>query len=103
MEQVSTASRVAVLETRVDGIREDIHELKTDIKEVNVNVDSNKVELKEQLEKMYNASCDQHAALAKEIKEIKEFKNKWVYMTLGGIAVFGWISGHWDKFNLLFK
>lgn len=96
-------SRIAVLETKVEAIKEDIIDLKNDIRIVHTRVDHTSEELKEQLTKMYEASCSQHSALAQEIKELKQFKSKWVYMSLGGLAVLGWISGHLDFFNKLFN
>jgi len=94
-------SRVAVLETKVEAIKEDIVELKNDVKSVHSRVDNTAIELKEQLDKMYDASCSQHSALAQEIKDLKQFRSKWSYLVLGGLAVLGWISGHIDFFNRL--
>jgi hypothetical protein len=45
---------------------------------------------------MYSASCSQHAALAKELSEVKKFKDKWTYIGFGGLAVLGWVTGHLD-------
>lgn len=95
-------ARVAVLETKVETIKEDIVEIKNDIKVVHSRVDNTAVELKTQLDKMYEASCSQHNQLAQEIKALKQFKSQWSYLILGGVAVLGWISGHLDFFNKIF-
>lgn len=91
--------RIAVLETKVESIKEDIVEIKSDIKDVRHQMVDNKREISDQLEKMYNASCDQHNQLAKEIRDLKQFKNKWVYISMGGIATFGWVVAYYDKLS----
>jgi hypothetical protein len=48
---------------------------------------------------MYDASCTQHAELAKKINDIEGFKMKWTYIIFGGIAVLGWVSGHFDAIS----
>ena len=45
---------------------------------------------------MYDASCAQHAELGKKMKELEGFKDKWMYIGFGGLAVAGWASGHID-------
>jgi hypothetical protein len=51
---------------------------------------------------MYDASCSQHAALAKELTSLKQEKDKWVWFVAGAIALLGWLSGHADKFAAFF-
>ena len=46
-------ARVAVLETKVEGIKEDIVEIKNDIKIVHTRVDNTAIELKSQLSWIY--------------------------------------------------
>ena len=89
--------RVSVLETKVDNVEEKIDDLKVDVKEMHDCLDKTRDELKADLDKMYGASCDQHAALAKDLSELKKLKDKWTYMIAGGIGVGGWIAGHSDK------
>ena len=38
-----------------------------------------------------------------KITELERFKQKWIYMTAGGIAVLGFLSGHSATFASLFK
>jgi hypothetical protein len=45
---------------------------------------------------MYNASCSQHEALAKEIAELKMQRDKWIWWAAGAMATFGWATGHAD-------
>jgi hypothetical protein len=51
---------------------------------------------------MYDASCTQHSALAKEISALKSQRDKWVWLAAGGLAVFGWVSGHSDIITKVF-
>lgn len=57
----TTNERVAVLETKVDELKE--------------TVKSNDAELKQQLKTMYDASCTQHAQLSKDIDSLKSYRN----------------------------
>ena len=41
--------------------------------------------------------------LDKKVKELEQFKTKWVYMTAGAIAALGFVSGHATTLLALFK
>jgi len=45
-------------------------------------------------DKLNEQQSEQHKELAGKISELEKFKTKWVYMIMGGVAVFGFISGH---------
>lgn len=92
----TVVERVSILETKVDGINEKISDIQQDVKH-------NHLELKDQLKTMYDASCSQHAELAKKIKDIEGFKNKWTYMIVGGIAVGAWMLGHLQILDNILK
>ena len=113
--------RVSVLETHVDNINEKLVDLKADVKEMHDCLDQTRDLLSDKLEKMqeeYRANSgkyfehadklhaeDQasHNALDKKIKELEAFKTKWIYMTAGGIAVLGFMSGHATALSNFFK
>jgi uncharacterized coiled-coil protein SlyX len=113
--------RVSVLETQVDNINEKLVDLKSDVKEMHDCLDQTRDLLADKLEKMqeeYRANSgkyfehadklhaeDQasHNALDKKIKELEAFKTKWIYMTAGGIAVLGFMSGHATALSNFFK
>lgn len=86
------AERIAIVETKVSNIEVKIEEVKD-------NLSSNKIELLGQLEKMYTASCQQHAELAKKLDAVEKFNNKWAYIILGGFAVASFILAHWDRIS----
>ena len=98
----TTTERLGIVETKVENINEKIDVLKVDVKEMHDCLDKTRDDLKSELEKMYGASCEQHAALAKEISELKSLKEKWTYMVAGGIGVGGWFAGHSEKILSLF-
>jgi len=86
----TTSERLGIVETQVKNLDEKIDDLKTDVKESGAD-------LKEQLVKMYDASCTQHAALSKEINTLKSQRDKWVWTGATVLAVVGWLVGHSDK------
>lgn len=88
-EMPSQVERISVLETKVDDLRDDV-------KELHLCLDKTRETLTEKLDEMYQASCSQHASLAKELGDVKKFKDKWTYSIFAGIAVLGWVSGHID-------
>lgn len=92
----TTAERLGIVETKVVVLDEKIDDLKTDVKQVHDCLDRTGDELKIQLKAMHEAACVQHDQLAAKISEIEKFKNKWMYMILGGAAVLGWVTGHLD-------
>ena len=96
MSLSTVPERVSVLETKVENIESKIDELKVDVKEMHDCLDQTRDSVMEQLEKMQHESSDQHSQLAGKIKDLEQFKQKWIYMIAGGVAVGGWISGHLD-------
>jgi septal ring factor EnvC (AmiA/AmiB activator) len=113
--------RVGVVETKVESIKEQIIDLKGDVKEMHDCLDQTRELLAGKLEKMqeeYRSNStkffehadklhaeDQlaHVTLDKKIKDLETFKTKWVYMTAGAIAALGWLSGHSTALLSLFK
>ena len=93
----TTIERIGIVETKVENLNEKIDHLKVDVKDMHDCLDKTRDDLKAELQKMYGASCDQHAALAKDLSELKKVKEKWTYMFAGGIAAAGWFAGHSDK------
>ena len=95
--------RVAVVEIKVEAINEKLTDIKADVKEMHDCLDKTRDSVMAKLDDMYGASCEQHSELAKKITELERFKQKWIYMTAGGIAVLGFLSGHSATFASLFK
>lgn len=102
----TVAERVSVVEVQVANLDEKIDEIKVDVNEMGTGIHR-------RLDQMYDASCLQHAELAKSIKsthseldakisELQQFKQKWMYLVLGGLAVLGFVSGHFDAIVKIF-
>jgi hypothetical protein len=89
--------RVSVLETKVDNIESKIDDLKVDVKDMHECLDKTRDGIMDRLEIMHKASNDQHSELAGKIKDLEQFKTKWVYLTAGAVAALGWITAHTEK------
>jgi chromosome segregation ATPase len=81
------AERIGILETKVDDLKEDV-------KELHNCLDRTRDQLSKQLDEMYSASCSQHTELGKKLGELEKFKDKWLFIVMGGVAVLGWATGH---------
>jgi uncharacterized coiled-coil DUF342 family protein len=99
----TSQERIGILETKVEGINEKIDTLKTDVKEMHDCLDKTRDDLSAKLDKMYEASCSQHAELNHKIERMEKFKDKWTYMAWGGLAVVGFLAGHIDKIQSIFN
>ena len=113
--------RVGIVETKVEHLNEKMDDLKVDVKDMHDCLDNTRDLLADKLEKMqdeYRVNSSKffehadklhaedqasHSALDKKIKELEAFKTKWVYMTAGGIAVLGFMSGHATALSNFFK
>jgi uncharacterized coiled-coil protein SlyX len=113
--------RVSILETKVENINEKLIEIKADVKEMHDCLDNTRDLLADKLEKMqeeyrknsskYFEHADKlhaedqasHNALDKKIKDLEQFKTKWIYLSAGAIASLGWLSGHSPALLSLFK
>ena len=93
--------RVSVLETKVDNIEEKIDNLKTDVKEMHDCLDRTRDGIMEQLKVMHEANITQHGEMSGKIKDLEQFKQKWVYLSAGAIAALGWVTAHSDKISKL--
>ncbi len=99
----TTAERLGIVETKVHTLDEKLDDLKIDVKDVHDCLDKTRDDLTEQLKTMYDASCTQHSALAKEINALKSQRDKWVWLSAGALAAFGWVTGHMEIFTKIFQ
>jgi archaellum component FlaC len=99
----STAERLGIVETKVANLNEKVDDIKVDIKDMHDCLDRTRDDLSSTLQLMRQESSSQHDTLASKIEEMEKFKNKWMYMLLGGVAVLGWVSGHMDIITKIFK
>jgi dsDNA-specific endonuclease/ATPase MutS2 len=99
----SAAERLGIVETKVENLSEKLDDLKVDVKDMHDCLDRTREDLAVKLEEMYQASCAQHAEMAKKISAMEKLKDKWTYATMGGIVVLGWASAHADKILAVIK
>jgi hypothetical protein len=99
----TTVERLGVVETKVANLDEKLDEIKVDVKDMHDCLDKTRESVMAKLEDMYGASCEQHSQLASKITELEKFRQKWIYMTAGGVAVLGWVSGHMDLVAKMFS
>jgi chromosome segregation ATPase len=98
----TTVERIGIVETKVENLNEKMDELKVDVKEMHDCLDNTRDGLLKKLDDMYEASCTQHAALAKEISTIKSQRDRLIWTFAGIIAAGGFFAGHADKLIKLF-
>ena len=93
----TTAERLGIVETKVENLSEKMDHLKVDVKDMHDCLDKTRDELADKLEQMYQASCTQHAELAKKISSLEKIRDKITWMTAGAVAFAGILIGHLDK------
>jgi chromosome segregation ATPase len=113
--------RVGILETKVQNTNEKLDDLKDDVKDMHDCLDQtrdcvmsqlntmqteyrgNSGKFFEHADKLHTEATAQSKELAAKISDLEKFKNKWMYMIMGGIAVFGFVSGHLNSLANLLK
>jgi uncharacterized coiled-coil DUF342 family protein len=98
----TTTERLGVVETKVENLSEKIDDIKVDVRDMHDCLDRTREDLKSQLKEMYDASCSQHAELAKKLSALEKIREKTMWMVAGGVAVAGIFSGHLDKLLAFF-
>ena len=99
---VATTERVSVLETKVVHIDEKIDELKIDVKNMHDCLDRTRDTVMAELKSMSSSSSEAHAELAIKISSLEKDKSKVIFMFAGGVAAFGWLTGHIELLVKLF-
>jgi flagellar capping protein FliD len=99
----TSAERLGIVETKVENLNEKLDDLKVDVKDMHDCLDKTRDTIEEKLEVMYQASCTQHAEMAKKISSMERFKDKWMYTFGGGMIVVSWASAHTDQILAILK
>ena len=99
----TSAERLGIVETKVENLNEKLDDLKVDVKEMHDCLDKTRDTIEEKLEVMYQASCTQHAEMAKKISSMEKLKDKWTYTVMGGLVVVSWASAHADSIMSILK
>ena len=120
-ERIDTSERIAKLETQVEAIKEDVSELRADIKELHSRITTGNREIVDKLQmlqvqienKMNEAavvSKNQHDAIETHVKgeilratERIQILERWRYTLIGGALVVGYLISQLDVLSKIFK
>lgn len=83
----TTNERVAVLETKMDGVTEKIDDLHDCLTESH-----NK--LIDQMDNVREENSKEHAKVMKQLDDLMLFKNKWIWAGGAGLTVLSLVFGH---------
>jgi septal ring factor EnvC (AmiA/AmiB activator) len=104
------AERIAKLEAQVEGIKEDVADVKQDIKELHSRITTTSREITDHIDTKIDALAksdkEQHEVMTKSLVDIKnrvEILEKWRFMIVGGAIVMGYLMGHLDFFAKFIK
>jgi chromosome segregation ATPase len=110
--KMESPERIAKLEAQMDALKEDVQEVKHDIKEIHSRITTSNREIVDKIDDMQtrlehkmqaNAqiSQDQHADITKKVvQDLDKVENRlsaleqWKWYVIGGAAVAGFIIGH---------
>lgn len=115
------AERIAKLEIQVEGIKEDVKDLKADVKEVHSRITTGNREIVDKIDSMdqrleikLNAAAlaakEQHHEIQIEIQnDIKEIAQRvgileqWRWIIIGGAVVIGYLLSNFELFTQILK
>lgn len=102
--------RIAKLETQVEAIKEDVAEVKQDIKELHSRITTGNRELmdkfEEKIDELAKADKDQHTALRDSMEKVQrrvDLLEKWKWMIVGGAVVIGYLIGNMSVLQNLIR
>lgn len=106
---MDTPERLAKVEAQVESLKDDVAELKTDVKEVHSRITTGNREIMDKLDEKIDALAksdkEQHEALKKSMDNVKnrvDVLENWRWMIVGGAIVLGYIVGHMGLFSKFF-
>lgn len=104
------SERVAKLEAQVESIKEDVADVKQDIKELHSRITTGNREIMDKIEHTVNALAEsdreQHEDLAEKLNKVAERVDaleQWRWMIVGGAIVLGFLLGHTELIAKLFE
>ena len=112
---MESPERIAKLEAQMDALKEDVNEVKHDIKEIHSRITTSNREIVDKIDDMQTRlehkmqatsqiSQQQHAEIKKDVVEDLEKMNnrvsaleQWKWYVIGGAAVTGFVLGHLNE------
>lgn len=108
-EKIAT-ERIAKLETQVEGVKEDVKDLKGDVKEVHSRITTGNREVMDRLDhkidELAKSDKEQHDGLYAKMEEISGrvgILERWRWMIVGGAILMGYLIGHIEFFSKFMK
>jgi predicted nucleic acid-binding Zn-ribbon protein len=96
-------SRIAKLEAQVDAIKEDVAELKTDVRDLHSRITTGNREIMDKIDNKFETLSRSENAAHEEVKfsvdrlsTRVDILEKWRYMIVGAAIVAGWLVGQID-------
>ena len=109
-QTIMDQERVARLETQVEAIKEDMSEVKSDIKDIHSRITTGNREimdkLDEKIDSLAKSDKEQHEALKGSMDKVKErvdVLERWRWMIVGGAVVLGYALGHIEVLSRFVK
>lgn len=102
--------RLAKLEAQVDAIKEDVADVKSDIKDLHSRITTTTREITDhiddKIDTLAQTDAKQHEGMKKSIDSMKDrvdMLEKWKWLILGGATAVGYILGHLEFFSRFVK
>jgi hypothetical protein len=98
--------RIAKLEAQVEGIKEDVADVKHDIKELHSRITTGNREITDHIDRkiddLAKSDEEQHTVMSKKIDSLAgriDLLERWKWMIIGGAVVVGYLMGHLPFFS----
>lgn len=102
---MDTSERLAKVEAQVESLKEDMTEVKSDIKDIHSRITTGNREIMQKIDDKIDALAksdkDQHESLKSTMDQVKlrvDILERWRWMIVGGAIVLGYLIGHLDFF-----
>lgn len=109
VENIS-GERIAKVEAQVESIKEDVTEMKSDIKALNRKIDDANQRMVDHLDasigRLAEADAQQHSSLKTSFDQVQDRVNmleRWKWMIVGGAIALGFAVGHSDIVKIIFR
>lgn len=102
--------RIAKMEAQVDSLKQDVAEVKSDIKDLHSRITTTTREITDHIDRkiddLASEDANQHKAMSDTINSMKErvdVLEKWRFMIVGGAIALGYLISHLEIFGKIFK
>jgi predicted RNase H-like nuclease (RuvC/YqgF family) len=107
---MESPERITKLETQMDALKEDVREVKDDIKELHSRITTTTREITDHIDNKIDALAKsdelQHETMTNKIDQINkrvDILERWKWMIVGAAIVIGYLVGHIEILSRLVK